>query len=49
MSSEYEILKKHWLLGSKSAKIKEDLPMYSIEMINAQFKEMFLRELGVKK
>lgn len=46
--TEYQILKKHWLLGSKSVKIKEDLPMYSIERINAQFKEMFLRELGVK-
>lgn len=49
MTDEYLILKKHWLLGSKSAKIKEDLPMYSIEVINAQFKKMFLSELGVMR
>lgn len=45
--TEYEILKKHWILGSKIAKIKEELSYMDNDMIAEQFKQMFMRELGL--
>lgn len=45
--TEYEILKKHWLLGSKIAKIKEELSYMDHDMIVQQFKQMFMKELGL--
>lgn len=44
---EYEILKKHWLLGSKIAKIKEELSYMDHDTIAEQFKQMFMKELGL--
>jgi hypothetical protein len=45
--TEYEILKKHWLLGSKIPKIKEELSYMDNDMIAEQFKLMFMKELGL--
>lgn len=45
--NEYEILKKHWLLGSKIPKIKEELTYMDVDMIAQEFKLMFMKELGL--
>lgn len=45
--TEYETLKAHWLKGSKLVSIIEDLPYMSKEMCAVQFKEMFLKEVGI--
>ena len=47
--SEYELLKYHWLKGSRISSIKEDFPLYSEDAILDAFKDMFLKELGVNK